>query len=300
MANVSFYLAADMTVGSAPALEVIERTPSRLVLSDGYYTETYMGTFTYDQGGGVAGVLSTVRVDLDGTLGVEITDIGRDASQAVGFRQDGQIDAFYQYLFSGADRVQGSQWGDTLVGFGALDVLRGFGGDDVLYGRFGNDRLFGGKGMDSLSGEAGADVLDGGWGGDRLLGGTGNDTLAGGAGRDQLVGGVGKDLLRGGADADVFVFRSPAEAGRGEWSDTIADFARAEGDKLSLRAIDADLTAGGDQAFAFIGVRGFSGEAGELRQRGGSLLGDLDGDGVADFRIEVAAAGGLAASDILL
>lgn len=81
--------------------------------------------------------------------------------------------------------------------------------DDVIVTGNGNDVLSGGNGNDVLNGNAGNDIL---------LGGSGNDALTGGAGYDLLVGGSG---------ADQFVYDA---TGFG-W-DVIADFSRAQGDKL--------------------------------------------------------------------
>jgi hypothetical protein len=60
-------------------------------------------------------------------------------------------------------------------------------------------------------------------------------------------------------------------------------------DTVHLLRIDADTGIGGNQAFSFIGASAFSGAAGELRYKQGasttSVLGDVDGDGIADPKI---------------
>jgi Ca2+-binding RTX toxin-like protein len=94
--------------------------------------------------------------------------------------------------------LNGSAFGDLLVGKGGKDVLNGAGGDDCLRGRAGNDRLSGGDGDDSLSGEDGSDRLSGGEGKDTLSGGARNDVLSGGNGNDRLGGGAGNDKINGG------------------------------------------------------------------------------------------------------
>nr|WP_042251467.1 type I secretion C-terminal target domain-containing protein [Paracoccus sp. PAMC 22219] len=96
----------------------------------------------------------------------------------------------------------------------------------------------------------------------------------------------------GGLGADQFVFASRLESGAGPAGrDVITDFNRAQGDKIDLGAIDANLRLAGNQAFAFVGTDGFSGSAGELRylQANGATLifADLDGDRRADFSIEL-------------
>lgn len=207
-------------------------------------------------------------------------------------------------LFGGAGH-------DTLRGDLGNDPLNGEDGDDHLYGGAGDDLLFGGMGQDVLRGEAGndtvrggglrdllyggaqSDLLQGDGGNDLLVGGGGADTLCGGAGNDRLVGGRGKDVLYGGEGADQFVFRSAAEAGGGLGRDVIADF-EVGLDSINLRAMQDGLT--------FIGQAAFSGQAGEIRYNRGTRLvqGDLDGDEVADFAIEVISAAGLTAGDFIL
>lgn len=137
----------------------------------------------------------------------------------------------------------------------------------------------------------GMDLAEGDLIGSTLSGGDGNDTLTGGTGADVLSGGVGADLLRGGAGGDLFVFNEGDLTVRRTGTDTIRDFHADEGDRIVLTDIDADTHSADDQAFAFIGTQAFDGIAGELRyeQRGSYALvmGDVNGDGRADFAIQV-------------
>jgi serralysin len=98
-----------------------------------------------------------------------------------------------------------------------------------------------------------------------LYGGSGNDFLKGGAGADYLVGGSGADLMFGGTGPDRFVFTSTADSTLFN-PDKIADFSAAEGDRIDVAAIDANVFAAGDQAFTYIGGAGFGGVAGELQR----------------------------------
>ncbi|WPB83926.1 FG-GAP-like repeat-containing protein [Sediminicoccus rosea] len=147
-----------------------------------------------------------------------------------------------------------------------------------------------------LDGNAGGNILDGREGNDSLYGGAGSDTLLGGEGADRLDGGLGWDRLTGGTGADVFVFRSIAEAD----GDVVTDFGRADGDRYDLRAIDADTLLAGNQAFAWIGGARFGGVAGQLRFADGALQGDVNGDGVADFGIMLLGVATLTTSSIWL
>lgn len=161
------------------------------------------------------------------------------------------------------------------------------------------DTLAGGAGNDRLQGGAGNDVLTGSLGADQLQGDAGNDTLNGGAGQDTLLGGGGKDRLTGGADADRFVWRSAAEAGNGAGRDVVADFVVGV-DQLDLSAMDANPLVAGNQAFSFLGAAAFTGVAGQLRYAAGLLHGDIDGNSVADFQIQLVGSPALTAADLLL
>ena len=157
--------------------------------------------------------------------------------------------------------------------------------NNILSGGAGNDRLYGGSGRDSL------------------LGDVGSDQLRGGGGNDRLNGGAGKDALWGGAGADQFVFLAPGHSSTTN-PDVIADFARAQGDRIDLSPMDAMVTRAGNQDFDFIGRAAFGGDAGELRyqvaQGKAYVYGDVNGDGRADFCIQVNGVTALSGNDFIL
>jgi Ca2+-binding RTX toxin-like protein len=193
---------------------------------------------------------------------------------------------------------------DVMFGSRLDDVLSGGAGLDTLLGGIGNDDLYGGAGNDDLVGGEGSDVLEGGKGADWLGGEAGRDFLYGGSGNDLLRGGTGTDDLEGGVGADRFIFDDGDFGGKTRaTADYISDFYRSEGDRIDLREVDA-VSGGGDQAFSFIGSKGFSGMAGQLRtfQSGGDTFvsGDLNGDGQGDFLIYLEGKHTLSASDFLL
>jgi Ca2+-binding RTX toxin-like protein len=194
---------------------------------------------------------------------------------------------------------------EVMRGTGRSDWIDGQGGHDQVYGGGGNDTILGGTGHDTLFGQSGRDHLMGGNGQDSLNGGAGNDVLSGGAGRDQVTGGAGADKLEGGAGADAFVYSALSDstvdsAGR----DRILDFTPARGDRIDLSALDANTALASDQAFTFVGASGFSGVAGELQARnvaGRTLVaGDVNGDGVADFMIQLKGVIPITATDFVL
>jgi Ca2+-binding RTX toxin-like protein len=163
------------------------------------------------------------------------------------------------FLFGGGnDVVHGGSGNDMIVTDFGADKLFGGSGNDTLEAGFGNDTLSGGSGADELWGGAGADQLSGGTGNDRLMGDHDgsltsqqlSDTLSGGEGNDTLSGGGGGDQLTGGGDADVFQFEHQNDLTLTN-SDSILDFSRAQGDKIDLSRIDANLNLAGNQAFVF-------------------------------------------------
>ena len=138
------------------------------------------------------------------------------------------------------------------------------------------------------------DRYDGGQGADYLSGGNGSDVLEGGSGKDTLIGGNGDDILRGGTGNDVFVWNTAAEASAVTGLiDRVTDFQTGQ-DKIDLSA----FMAGGQ----FIGVGPLvagSGPQVAYDKANAMLLGDVTGDGVADFQIYLNTAPDVAATDFI-
>jgi Ca2+-binding RTX toxin-like protein len=220
----------------------------------------------------------------------------------------------------GIENLTGSNLGnDSLSGNAGANTLAGWGGADVLRGGAGADRLDGGAGSDTASYYTGAagvtvnlatgTVTGGDAQGDILVsienvnGSTGADQITGSALANALNGWAGQDVLRGGGGADRFVF-SAASHSTVAAADRITDFSHAQADRVDLSAIDANSGAAGNQAFSFIGSGAFTHHAGELRYAvsGGvtTIAGDLNGDGAADFHIQLTGAIGLVAADFVL
>lgn len=219
------------------------------------------------------------------------------------------------------DQIWGGNDGDRVAGGGGRDIVRGGNGNDVviggtdvdaLFGGNNNDSMYGGSYLDRMQGDDGNDRLFGGTGGDtlrgengedRLFGGRDNDALFGGNGSDFIEGGAGQDRAQGNGGQDTFSFRSMDDVDRGaSRRDIIGDFTN-DVDTLDLSRIDADSTRSGDQAFDLIGRAGFS-DAGQLRVQWSDtrivLQADTDGDGVADFEIELRGLTSIQDNDILL
>lgn len=123
-----------------------------------------------------------------------------------------------------------------------------------------------------------------------LIGNATANSLDGRAGDDILTGGLGKDTLSGGIDTDIFDFNLKAESKKGALRDVITDFTGGV-DDIDVSGIDAKTGVAGNQAFHWIGKAAFHHKKGELHyaHQGNHLLvsGDVNGDGHADFQIEV-------------
>ena len=125
---------------------------------------------------------------------------------------------------------------------------------------------------------------------------------------DILIGGKGRDVLYGGSEADVFLFKSLTDTGTtSSTRDVIADF-RLDHDRIDLSAIDARSNVGGNDIFRFVDNRAFSGLSGELHYVSRTVAGvsstivegDVNGDRLADFQIELSGRYTLVAADFVL
>lgn len=204
-----------------------------------------------------AGAINGVR---SGDTTFNAFSLGLSAFQ--GFMRDGDLDGLNAALWGGNDRISGGASDDTIYGLAGADIISGNDGNDVLSGGAGDDNVRGGNGTDYVLGGLGVD---------QLFGNAGNDRLSGGAGNDTLIGGAGIDNQQGGAGADTFVFTGVGDFGTYSAAnpfsaDFVRDFARVEGDKIDLKAADANRILAGNQDFTFIGTDAFHANTpGELR-----------------------------------
>ena len=234
-----------------------------------------------------------------------------------------------------ANTLEGMDGNDTLRGMAGNDVLIGGAGNDVLIGGTGADTMSGGLGNDDYevveAGDTAIEAAGGGldtvWtsisftlaaevenlikSGISAFTGTGNNLanrITGNAGNDTLIGGLGNDTLIGGAGADTFAYLSLADSGTtAATRDVIADFISGT-DRVDLSGMDANTSVIGNNVFTFVGTGVFSGGgaagAGQLRyiSVGGNTLieGDVNGDGVADFQIQLTGNHTITAADLVL
>ncbi|MDX2290214.1 MAG: calcium-binding protein [Hyphomicrobiaceae bacterium] len=194
---------------------------------------------------------------------------------------------------------------------GVNDNLFGFDGNDTYVLGNGRDTVFDTSGIDTITSTITRSLLTFsgienitlvGTGSFSAIGSNGANVLIGNSATNRLTGGEGKDTLTGGGGRDFFDYNRTTES-RTTSRDLIKDFAR-KSDDIDLSTIDASTRAGGDQAFTFIGSAAFSRTAGELHAiRVGSLIrveGDTNGDGRADFAIDVMGTAPLVAGDFIL
>jgi Ca2+-binding RTX toxin-like protein len=224
--------------------------------------------------------------------------------------------------------IVGTDFHDNLSGGFGNDTINGLGGSDDMAGGRGNDTYiveskgdiiteFANEGIDSvfssadytlsanienltITGTSGR-VATGNELNNIITGGVSTDILNGAAGNDVLIGGLGTDTLTGGLGNDIFKFNAILESQRGNKHDIITDF--TTGDKIDLSLIDANSsTSAVNDAFSYIGAGAFTKVAGQLRYDAvtHNLTGDINGDGGADFEINLVGVTTLTAADFVL
>ena len=206
---------------------------------------------------------------------------------------------------TGRDLLLGGAGDDNLFGGAGIDTINGGAGNDVITLTDALDVVVGGSGIDTvrtasvsinlantvgveravvfgqqdfrlladsngavantLFGNAGDNVIAGFAGNDLLGGNAGDDRLIGGPGNDVLIGGFGRDLLEGGGGRDQFRYDAVGDSRPGATRDVIVGF--QNGDRINLALLDADVRAGGNQAFTSVGSAGFTGAGGEVRYK---------------------------------
>ncbi len=179
----------------------------------------------------------------------------------------------------GLDRLYGGNGSDNIDGGGGGDLMSGEKGNDRYFSDNANDRMveFADGGIDTIFasisrgvdanvenltmlgnqaswaiGNELANVIRGNELTNAIIGGDGDDWIYGGAGDDRITSGPGADHLVGESGFDSFVFTEAF--GR----DTVHAFERGS-DRLILSGLDADTSALGNQAFAFLGGGGLLG-----------------------------------------
>jgi len=127
--------------------------------------------------------------------------------------------------------------------------------------------------------------------GNKLVGSMANELLVGLKGNDRLKGKEGADVLIGGPGKDIFIYEKVRDSRASKWeSDHILAFERK--DRINLRSVATKLQ--------FIGDNRFTGTRGDVRFATGTLKLDKNGDGTADFAVQMPGTNILKASNLIL
>lgn len=254
--------------------------------SDTYYIDNAGDRVVEDRLGAFDTIYGSVTVNTLTNGGAWIEDViltGTGDIDAVGNRLD--------------NRLTGNSGSNILNGYGGADIMEGGDGLDVYIVDNVGDQVIetGGTagGLDHVSsfisytlGDSVENL--------QLLGvvdidGSGNDarnTIVGNGGDNRITGGGDVDILQGRGGVDTFVYTDVADSTLAGY-DRILDL--GADDFIDLAAVDANSRIAGDQDFTQ--VERFTRTAGELTmihdaaRNFTTLLGDVDGDGRADFRI---------------
>lgn len=294
--------------------------------NDTYYVDNYSDRIIENAGEGTDRVFASSNAILDSNV-ENLTLTGSAGIWAYGNNLDNVLIGN-----SGNNKLFGMGGNDIIDGGSGADKMFGGTGDDTYYVDNYNDKIIENatEGTDTVFastnyklsdnveklnlagsadfwgyGNAIDNVLVGNSGANKLYGLGGADTLRGLAGNDWLEGGAGRDVLYGGTGSDTFVFSNGDFAGlTTSTCDQIKDFSDADGDTIRLRDVDSNSTVAGDQNFAFIGTQAFHDVAGELRYEEISgntyVMGDTNGDGIADFMIRLDGHHPLTSGDFVL
>ncbi|WP_157266296.1 beta strand repeat-containing protein [Azohydromonas aeria] len=231
------------------------------------------------------------------------------------------------YGWAGNDRLEGGGGNDTLFGSYGNDTLDGGTGDDSLQGGSGNDSYVvdsaadrvvevAGGGTDSVrtslasytlgaqvenlvftaianatgTGNALDNTITGNRGADRLSGLDGNDTLSGGNGNDTLDGGNGNDLLIGDAGASAVTTSASGVSPSNAALPVTVSMTMPEVSTTTSTTVTGYVNnaAFGAEKFNLAFVIDISGSMSSRFT--GSSIGDVNGDGTANEKVDAAIA----------
>ncbi|MDI1262056.1 MAG: calcium-binding protein [bacterium] len=147
---------------------------------------------------------------------------------------------------SSLNEFEGGGGADTVIGNGNTRVYYGHatGGVVVTLGSGGSGDSYGNASVGHDIFNSGVTRVRGSEFNDIITGNTEDNILEGQGGSDIIDGRGGNDALTGGTGSDIFVY------GQSGGADTIADFNRAQGDRIDLRAFSGIHTVADVQALA--------------------------------------------------
>lgn len=183
-----------------------------------------------------------VRYTVNGGSGLDTLDFSDliNGGISLDLATAGEIDTRYGYLtIANVERFQGSDGEDFFNLDDRNNIVFGRGANDRILGRGGDDILYGDKTIERSAGGAAPFVIA-----EDAVGG--RDVLIGGEGDDVLVGGRGADIFTGEGERDRIVYEKAADSLTAA-PNTIYEY--ETGDRIDLRAIDANPYKAGNQAF---------------------------------------------------
>jgi Ca2+-binding RTX toxin-like protein len=274
-------------------------------LNGGLGDDTYVlgaGTDTVTDAGGSDTITSTITRSLAGYAAIEKLTLAGTAA------------------ISGT----GNGLANTITGNAAANVIDGGLGLDTMAGGNGNDTYIVSQSTDVVT-EAlnqGTDLVKSAatfvlglnvenltLTGAGIINGTGNtlnNTIIGNSAANIITGGAGQDAMTGGLGNDIFDFNLISETTKvATTRDIITDFTHLS-DRIDLKTIDANSKVSLDQAFTFLALKGaaFTGVAGQLHYLTSGtntvVEGDINGDKIADFQIQLNGLKTLTAADFVL
>ena len=298
-----------------PASDVLDGQKGVDVMAGGAGDDTYVvdspsDLVNEDPNGGVDQVISSVTIT---TLSqnVEVLTLKKGNINGTGNALDNVIiGSTSNNILSGgdgADTLIGGMGNDTF--FGETAASQGDDADTISYGGAkkgvvfslvntlagqktggaGTDRIYDISGIENLTGTSFNDILSGSTIGNLIHGSEGNDLISGLAGSDVLFGDAGLDVIDCGADtdADRAAYAQPSDSQIGANRDQITSFS-TDTDLIELSLMDANVNAGGDQAFAFSNTTSQANSVWYIVSGTDVVVqGDVNGDAVADFEILV-------------
>ncbi len=140
---IAAYVPTDFVFGTLPSGNVIRRTSSEIILSDGHVTTSIRGfDFTYSGVIVTDGVFTEFVVTYDAALAFEGYGFFSFAPSVVRELAQGDTAGLMSLILVGNDDIYGSAYRDILAGYSGDDRIAPNGGDDDVYGGTGFDTVY--------------------------------------------------------------------------------------------------------------------------------------------------------------
>lgn len=141
MATVTFNTPLNMATMFTWYGAITGITSSRISISDGVHTGTYIGSFSATATD-LFGTMTGYQQFTGSTLNYVVSGANADAHTMATFIQANQLQAAFEFALKGDDSVTGSSGADLMMSFAGTDSLRGNGGNDTIDGGDGLDTAF--------------------------------------------------------------------------------------------------------------------------------------------------------------